>query len=176
MNLNLLCGQCGAYFRQLHHVPSMKGCSCGIRISLMNEIITLENYVSANGRYLNRKTSQEWTTETENNARKLLSVVNALLQELGIKIADVTSGFRPSAVNKNIPNASKKSLHQQGLAVDILDDKDQTLAKLIQSKPELLKKYNLWLEDPQFTKGKNTNWVHLDLGNRTDRPIRVFKP
>jgi hypothetical protein len=63
-----------------------------------------------------------------------------------------------------------------GKAIDILDDKPQSLANKILTNPDLLKKYDLWLEDPAHTKGKNTNWVHLDMGNRTERPLRMFKP
>jgi hypothetical protein len=63
-----------------------------------------------------------------------------------------------------------------GKAIDIKDDKDQKLASLILSNPQLLKKYDLWLEDPAHTKGKNTNWVHLDVGTRKDRDLRMFKP
>jgi hypothetical protein len=64
----------------------------------------------------------------------------------------------------------------QGRAIDLLDNKEQSLAKLVQSRPDLLKKYDLWLENPDFTKGKNTNWVHLDMGTRNDRPSRQFNP
>lgn len=175
MNIDLLCHACGAFFIPLKHQERLKGCSCGVRIP-MKEIIKISDYITASGRYMDRLQHSELTDEVKDNARKLLAVVNQLLDELGIKSANVTSGFRPSNVNKNTPGAAKKSLHQQGLAVDMLDDKDQTLAKLIQSKPEMLKKYNLWLEDPEATVGKQTCWVHLDLGSRVDRPSRTFKP
>ena len=116
------------------------------------------------------------TDELKVNTKALLEQVNAFLTELGITEAKVTSGWRPAAVNANVANSAKKSLHQVCKAVDILDDKDQTLANLILSKPDLLVKYSLWMEDKDSTKGKWTNWVHLDMGVRSARPLRVFKP
>lgn len=108
------------------------------------------------------------------NAQKLLIQVNGLLKELGITESDVTSGWRPPSVNQQTQNAAKSSYHMICLAVDILDDEKQTLAKLVASRPDLLKKYNLWLENYEFTKGRFQNWVHLDLGSRQDRPNRMF--
>lgn len=122
--------------------------------------------------------SAELTDRIKSNAKDLISRVNALLKDLGwSKDVQVSSGWRPAAVNSQIANAAKKSLHQTGEAVDIVDDKEQSLSKLIMSKPELLKKHGLWLEHPEATKGKNTNWTHLDCSKvRKDRPVRVFKP
>lgn len=120
--------------------------------------------------------ASEFTEDINNNAIKLLGLVNQLLNDLGIETADVTSGWRPPQINNKTTNAAKKSFHMLGMAVDVLDDKNQNLAKLIASRPDLLKKYGLWLESPQSTKGQNTNWIHLDYGIRTDRPSRVFLP
>lgn len=140
------------------------------------EVITMLDHATSSGAYPDRVRHPEYTEEVINNARGLLDLVNGLLNELGIEKARVTSGFRPSSVNAGISNAAKRSHHMMGRAVDILDDGNQNLARLVASRPDLLKKYNLWLEDPKFTIGKNTNWVHLDNGNRQDRPSRVFKP
>lgn len=138
----------------------------------MNDLITLDDYTK--GR--DKQYPDEWTEDVKNNAIKLLKIVNSFLNELGIKEAKVSSGFRPAAINGKITNAAKKSYHMTGLAIDILDDKNQDLAKLIASKPDLLRKYNLWLESPASTKGQNSNWAHLDLGKRTDRSSRIFLP
>jgi hypothetical protein len=119
---------------------------------------------------------QEYTQEVLLNAITLLEKVNALLWNLDIKTTEVSSGWRPAAINGAVANAAKKSLHMIGKAVDIKDDKGQSLANKILTKPELLKNYDLWLEDPAATRGKNTNWVHLDMGTRSDRPLRMFKP
>jgi hypothetical protein len=141
--------------------------------------ITLNEYITASGRYPDRLNSSELTKSVKTNATTLLEKVNALLLDLGVSGPfSVSSGFRPSAVNGATPNAAKGSLHQSGQAIDIVDDKKQTLAKLVQSKPELLKKHGLWLEHPNNTIGKNTNWCHLDMDStiRKDRPVRVFIP
>lgn len=119
----------------------------------------------------------EWTEEVQNNAKNLLIKVNALLNDLSWeKDCLVSSGFRPNQINTLTPGSAKKSLHQIGKAVDIIDDSNQTLGKLMISRPELLRKYGLFVEDLNSTQGKNTNWVHTDFGDRADRPSRVFKP
>lgn len=115
---------------------------------------------------------EEWTPEVQNNAKRLLDIVNKFLIELGIDKVEVTSGFRPAAINSSLPNSAKRSYHMIGLAVDLKDNEKQDLARLIKSRPDLLKKYNLWLESPDATK----YWCHLDLGTRTDRSSRIFIP
>ncbi len=139
-------------------------------------MITKEDYLTSSGSYPTRAASPELTPELLANADRLLSAVQALLKDLNIQEVKISSGFRPKFINAGIPSAAKRSLHTQCLAIDIVDDKAQSLCKLILSKPELLKKHGLWMEDPASTKGFNTNWTHLDLGTRADRPIRVFKP
>lgn len=141
--------------------------------------ITVDEYITASNRYPERLKSVELTKDVISNISKLLEKVNALLGDLDkAGPFSVSSGFRPSNVNSNTKNAAKRSMHQNGMAIDIMDDKDQTLAKAIQSRPDLLKKHGLWLEHPDYTKGKNTNWCHLDMDStiRKDRPIRVFIP
>jgi hypothetical protein len=140
------------------------------------DLITLEALLTSSNRYPDRANSPDCTDEVKKNGALLINRVNALLNELGVTSVDVTSGFRTASSNAQVANAAKRSLHMQGKAVDLLDDKEQTLAKLVDSRPDLLKKYDLWLENPDFTKGKNTNWVHLDMGTRTDRPSRKFNP
>ncbi len=125
------------------------------------------------GRY--RKYPNEYTSEIKNNAKDLLTRVNALLRDLNVKEAKVTSGWRPMAINRAAGGA-KKSAHMVGKAVDILDDRDQSLASQMLKNHKLLKKYDLWLEDPNYTKGKHTNWVHLDTKPRSKRRINTFIP
>lgn len=135
--------------------------------------LTLNSLITSSDKYPERAKSLELTKEVLENGEELVRRVNLLLAELEVDSSKVSSGFRPSLINQNIPNAAKKSLHMTCMAVDLVDDKDQTLAKLVASKPELLKKYNLWLEHPDNTKG----WVHLDISKtRADRPIRIFRP
>jgi len=139
--------------------------------------LTLDDLITASGKYPERANSEELTEEVKKNGAILISKVNALLHDLGVESASSSSGFRPSEVNSTTANAAKKSLHMICMAIDLEDDKDQTLAFLIASNPQLLKKHGLWLEHPTSTKGKNTNWAHLDMSpTRSDRPVRIFHP
>jgi hypothetical protein len=135
--------------------------------------IDLKQWVTANGRYPEREKSPELTEAVLAKAKYLLIRVNALLDELSIEVRDCTSGFRTSAANSSTPNSAKRSAHMTGEAVDIMDDKKQSLAKKITVK--LLEKYDLYMEDPKYTIGKNTNWVHLQT-RRTASGNRVFRP
>lgn len=132
-------------------------------------MINLEQYASAHGKYPNRLKDPEFTLEVMDNAQKLLDKVNAFLVEIGVKDVKVSSGFRPSAVNAATPGAAKKSAHLSGLAIDI-EDPDGKLDELVVSKPDLLRKYGLFVEDPKST----PKWCHIDCVDRTDRPSRQF--
>lgn len=140
-----------------------------------DKICTLEEYLTACGRYPERQHDVAITDQMEADALVLIDRVTALMTELGISKIDISSGYRPAAVNAATPHAAKRSGHMSCQAVDIIDNSTQSLWHLVASKPELLRKYNLFLEDGESTKG-HTNWVHLDMVQRTDRPSRVFKP
>lgn len=138
--------------------------------------LTDNDVLTASGRYPDRATSPHLTDAVRANVSEIARRVNALLEDLGwTGKVDVTSGFRPPAANA-AANGATKSAHMVGQAVDLLDDKEQTLAKLIMSRPDLLIKHQLWLEHPDFTKGQRTNWAHIDFKQRRDRPVRVFNP
>jgi hypothetical protein len=138
---------------------------------MSNPLITLEQYLMGRDKLY----PAEYTEEVKKNAEYLLQQINAFLVELGISIAEVSSGFRPSAINASVANAAKKSAHQSGEACDLKDDKYQTLANKILANPDLLVKHNLYLEDPASTKGKFSNWTHLQT-RPTRSGNRVFKP
>jgi len=142
------------------------------------EVITIDMYfidfITKKDR--RKEYPSEYNNDILNNAKALLEKVNAFLNEIGIEKAQISSGWRPASVNNKTTNAAKKSFHMLGMAIDILDNGNQDLAKLVANSPVLLKKYGLWMEEMNSTKGKNTNWCHLDCGNRTDRSSRVFKP
>ncbi len=140
------------------------------------KLLSLDTVITASGKYLDRAKSPELTDEVKSNIEDLITRVSSLLSELGIKQVTVSSGFRPSAVNAGVKGAAKKSGHMIGKCLDLLDDKQQSLGKLVASKPELLRKYGLFLEDLSATKGQNSNWVHLDTIQRADRSSRTFKP
>lgn len=139
--------------------------------------LTTGDWITSTGRFPERQNSKDLTKTVRENADILIQKVNGFLKELGWnQNISLSSGFRPSDVNSQVKNAAKASAHMIGKALDILDDKDQTLAKLVESHPDLLRKYGLMMEDKSSTVGDNTNWVHLDYVDRPDRPSRVFKP
>lgn len=114
----------------------------------------------------------ELTSEVEANVAKFIPVINKFFEELGhTSPAYVSSGWRPGSINSGVKGAAKRSLHTLGLAIDIRDP-DGKLYDLVVSRPDLLRKYGLWVEHGEFSKG----WLHLDMGTRVDRPSRVFKP
>jgi hypothetical protein len=134
------------------------------------KLLTLENVVTASGRYPERANSPELTEEVKSNILDLIARANALLNELGVKQVAVSSGFRPSGVNVNVKGAAKKSNHLSGLALDLYDPKGE-LDKLFMANLKLLEKHGLWIESPDDT----PTWSHLQ-----SRPPksgnRVFKP
>lgn len=137
-------------------------------------MLNLYNYLTASNKYPARANHTEVTAEVIINAKDLLNRVSSLLNDLGEDSdnKDVSSGFRPSDVNAKLANAAKKSLHMTGVAIDI-KDLDGSLGKKIASRPDLLRKYGLFIEDLKSTKG----WVHLDMSKtRSDRPSRSFIP
>lgn len=136
-------------------------------------MITLEQWITASGKYQDRLKSSELTEEVRTNAERLLKAVNALLSDLGWKgVVSVSSGFRPSTVNSKIAGAAKRSAHMTGLAVDIADPKGQLGRRIREDGGALLRKHGLFMEAIESTK----TWVHLDLVPRKDRPSREFHP
>ena len=134
--------------------------------------LTLEDWITSSGKYPERASSKELTDEVKANATKLVNTINSFLKELDWKDPiSISSGFRPNSINSKIKNAAKKSLHLTGLALDIVDPSSK-LKEAIKSKSELLATFGLWMEAPDST----PTWCHLDLGTRTDRPIRIFNP
>lgn len=134
-------------------------------------MLSVEDILTSSGKYPDREKSAECTQEIKDNAGKLIVAVNSLLEDLGITEIKVSSGFRTATANAALSNSAKHSLHMRGLAVD-LEDKDGSLNTLILSQPDLLHKHQVWMESGESTPG----WCHLDIGVRTDRPLRVFKP
>lgn len=136
--------------------------------------ITLHEYFTSSNSYPDRIRSPEKTAQVEKNAEELLRRVNALLKHIGWdRSLKISSGFRPSSVNSSVKGAALKSCHMTGEAVDLLDDKDQTLCKTITK--DLLEKFDLFREDSDATIGKYTNWCHLQT-RKTQSGRRIFKP
>jgi type IV secretory pathway VirD2 relaxase len=139
----------------------------------MKDLISLNDILTSSGRYPERLDSQELTEIVKANAEILKTRVNKALEYVGVLEADVSSGFRPSSVNAGVPNAAKKSAHMTCEALDLVDDDKQTLCKLFTR--EVLEKFDLYREDSDFTKGKNTNWCHLQT-RKTGSGRRIFTP
>lgn len=139
------------------------------------ELISLDDWLTTSEQHPER--AKEATDEIKANAEALLKKVNAFLDELGwTGSRKLSSGFRPTEVNEVTPHAAKHSGHESGHATDVADDSAQTLCKLVMSRPDLLRKYDLMMEDIHSTKGHITNWCHLDDVQRHDRPSRTFLP
>lgn len=148
-------------------------------------MITLNDWITSSNRYPERAQSPELTDEVKKNAENLIAKVNALLQDIGwTEAVSISSGFRPSGVNKNVKGAAKRSGHQTGLCIDIFQDKkdNQKLGFLIRSLQDnkglqgVLGANGLMMEKLEYTKGNNTDWIHLDIIPRKDRPSREFIP
>jgi len=128
--------------------------------------------------------ARELTQETRANAARLIGRVNAMLDELGVSRATVTSGWRPPSYNERLRAmgvpAARNSQHITGQAVDIADP-GHTISNMVLGDPSILERHGLWMEDPSRT----PTWVHFDLGagrdpgrhrDGTPRKNRVFKP
>lgn len=131
--------------------------------------ITLDELLTSSGKYVAR--AAEADASVRANALVLLKRVNALLTELKITHVMVSSGFRTAASNASLPNSAKKSLHMVGKAIDLVDN-DSEIKGIILRNPSILTRHSLWMEDPFAT----PTWVHFDIGDRKDRPIRIFRP
>lgn len=111
----------------------------------------------------------EYTETIKKNAQETVERVNRLLEFLG-ETRRVTSGWRPSQVNKSTPGASRGSRHVTAEACD-LEDKDGSMDAWCMANLEILETLNLYLEHPDATPG----WCHISTaapasGNRVFRP------
>lgn len=109
------------------------------------------------------------------NAADLLSRVNYLFGRLNLK-ATVSSGYRPSSINKTIGGA-KLSTHTVCAGIDLIDPFGK-IGILLTKRTDLLQEIGLWLENPLYTikhnqDGSKTHWIHLDIKERKNR---IFNP
>lgn len=138
-----------------------------------------KDVITSSGRYKERLTHyRENKPSLQGNVAQITDKVNAILNDIGYegKIS-ITSGLRTPKSNAKAGGA-RKSAHMKGMAVDLLDDKKQSLYHAIygDGSGELLRKYGLFMEKGEYTRGKRTNWVHLDFKERKDREDRTFIP
>lgn len=128
-------------------------------------MITLQEYF----RGFDKTHAQELTEEIRTNAEDMVRKVNDLLGASGFN-RRVSSGWRPSEVNKAIPNAATRSKHMVGNACD-LEDKDGKLDAWCMANFDELERIGLWVEHPSATKG----WCHVQrVPPKSGR--RVFYP
>jgi hypothetical protein len=130
----------------------------------MKSEITPWDVLTSSGRYEDRIDHEECTPAVRIAAADLAERVSKLLTRCGLR-GDVTSGFRTSAANGSA-HAAKRSAHMSGEAVDLADPHG-AIANTILGLPHVLEDYDLYMENPQYTKG----WVHLSTrapksGNR----------
>jgi hypothetical protein len=126
----------------------------------MDQKVTLDQYL------MGRDKTAPIDDEMRTSALHLLSKINELLNhfykahpEASRRV--VTSGYRPSAINAKVGGAAK-SHHQSCRAVDLLDT-DRKLMSFCLENLHILQELDLWMEDPRWTKGRVTNWVHLQI-------------
>lgn len=131
-------------------------------------MITLDRWITSDDKYPERAKSYELNATVIRNAKVLLRRVNAMLTHLGIAEVEVTSGFRPSDVNKVLPNSAKRSAHMSGEAID-LADADGDLKKLVTK--AILEKFDLYREDSTAT----PKWLHAQ-SRPTKSGRRIFLP
>lgn len=111
----------------------------------------------------------ELTEELKQNAQTTVDKANALLERFGQR-RDITSGWRPTAVNKLVSGAAARSNHMRCCAVDLADP-DGDLDEWCLAHPHILMEVGLWQEHPASTKG----WCHVQIvppksGNRVFYP------
>jgi len=120
--------------------------------------------------------------EIERNAARTVEITNKLLaqaQTYGVVVkanpatgSQVSSGWRPPAINASTKGASPTSHHMTGRAVDLYDP-DGELDEWLMSGIGMaaMEELGLWLEHPDATPG----WCHLQIvppgsGRRVFRP------
>lgn len=132
-------------------------------------MITLKEYL------MNRDKDFPLDMQQARNAADLLSRVNYLFGRLNLKTT-VSSGYRPSSINKTIGGA-KLSTHTVCAGIDLIDPFGK-IGILLTKRTDLLQEIGLWLENPLYTikhnqDGSKTHWVHLDIKERKNR---IFNP
>lgn len=84
--------------------------------------------------------------------------------------SQVSSGWRPPAVNARVPGAARRSLHMTMQACDIYDP-ENALDDWCMKHLDVLERIGLWLESPTATPG----WCHVQTKPPGSRR-RVFIP
>lgn len=133
--------------------------------------LTLQDWITSSGKYPWRAKHKELTDDVKKKAQILVDKQNAALDDLEYKgPRKYSSGFRPSDVNKKTKGASKTSTHMSGEGGDI-EDIQGVIDFLFRTNEGVLKKHDLYLEDPKYTE----TWSHTQY-RPTKSGKRVFIP
>jgi hypothetical protein len=128
--------------------------------------VTAEDILTSDNKYPDRLLAA--SSEVIHQAEILAIDLSELLDHYG-KRPKINSGYRTPEANKAAGGAAT-SAHVSGRAADF-EDKDGKLAKWALNNVGVLASLELYIEDPQYTKG----WLHVT--NRAPRSGRVvFKP
>lgn len=127
-------------------------CDCGYRE--VKRVISIEKYFekcpTADG-------------ELRANAMKLLIKINSLLQDMGIKEATLTSGYRDPVHNAAVGGAPN-SKHCLAQAIDLADN-DRKIGNRLMLELFRLESRGLAMENLLYCERANGNkWVHLQDG------------
>lgn len=136
-------------------------------------MITLEGFYMGRDAQFER----DLTDEIRANAAIMVERANKLLGRYVAATGDarprrVTSGWRPAAINANVPGAAPRSNHMLGRAIDIADASKSFKQWLMTPAGQAaLVECELWMEHPDAT----PTWVHVQIvpprsGNRVFRP------
>lgn len=94
------------------------------------------------------------------SADDLITKVNSLLQEIGVKTATQTSGYRSPEYNASIGGA-KNSEHCLASAID-LEDRGRIIGSKLYANLDKLKARGMAMEDLAYcVRASGDKWVHL---------------
>lgn len=156
-----ICEKCLAYMYRDRLDGWLRCPSCSYMKKEINSMISMAELLGDNK-------FEDLTPELIDNANELLKRVNGFRAEYGTPMI-VNSGYRTPEHNKSV-GGSPNSSHCTCQAIDFRDE-DGKLFEFIKNNPTVLEKYDLWMENPGWTK----TWVHL-----SSRPVasgkRIFLP
>ena len=104
--------------------------------------------------------ASDLNVEIVSNAAILIDRVHKLLKVFGEE-RDITSGWRPPAVNGNTPGAALKSKHMTGEAADLYDPEGDIDNFLMSGQGQrVLASLGLYIEHPSCTA---RGWSHIQI-------------
>ena len=125
-------------------------------------IITLEKYLTSNGRH--PEVLKEWGGEYEKNALKTIAMVSEMASLAGYDIPDVTSGWRCSWLNRQV-GGSSSSKHLFAQAIDV-SDPDRKFGQWLVNNIALLRDRGCAIESLTVTHASDDpsqRWVHFQI-------------